>query len=144
MKSIRRIKDDRSGFLKDVSEIIALEAWKDPSLIPDLSKDKTLFVFSDYSRSKEHYHTYSFYVFGRSGADYFNGVRKLLRKDFRMGRRRMSFKQLSDNVKLRALPAFLDIAGAIDGFILTFAVDNRIDSMFAEQFLRVAPELFSA
>jgi len=144
MRSIRRIKDDGVGFIKDVSEIIALEAWKDPALIPDLSKDKTIFVFSDYSRAEEHYQTYSFYVFGRSGADYFNAVRKLLREDFHLGRRHMSFKQLNDKIKLKALPAFLEIAGAIDGFVLTFAVDNRIQFMFAEQFLRVAPELFSS
>jgi hypothetical protein len=144
MKSIRRITDDGAGFIKDVSEIIAIEAWKDPSLIPDLSKDKTIFIFSDYSRAEEHYQTYSFYVFGRSGADYFNAVRKLLREDFRLGRRRISFKQLNDKIKLKALSAFLEIAGAIDGFVLTFAVDNRIKYMFAEQFIRVAPELFSS
>jgi len=56
----------------------------------------------------------------------------------------MSFKQLNDKIKLRALSAFVEIAGAIDGFVLTFAVDNRIQSMFAEQFILVAPELFSS
>jgi hypothetical protein len=144
MKSIRRIQDDSLGFIKDVSDIIALEAWKDPSLIPDLSNDRTIFLFSDYSRARGDYRTYSFYVFGRSGADYFNAVRKSLRNDFRLGRRRMSFKQLNDKIKFKALPAFLDIAGAIDGFVLTFAVDNRIQFMFADQFLKVAPELFSS
>ncbi len=47
MKVIRRIQNDDLGFIKDVSDIIALEAWKDPSLIPELSKDKSIFVFSD-------------------------------------------------------------------------------------------------
>jgi hypothetical protein len=144
MKSIRRLQDDSLGFIKDVSDIIALEAWKDPSLIPDLSKDKTIFLFSDYSRANGYYRTYSFYVFGRFGADYFNAVRKSLRNDFHLGNRRMSFKQLNDKIKLRALPAFLEIAGAIDGFVLTFAVDNRIQFMFADQFLKIAPELFSS
>ena len=36
-------------FVNDVSDIIALEAWKDPSIIPDLSGDRSIFVFSDYS-----------------------------------------------------------------------------------------------
>ena len=143
MKPIRRIHDERAGFIKDVSDIIAVEAWKDPSLVPDLSSDKTIFVFSDYSRAQGHYRTYSFYVFGRCGADYFNTVRKMLRKDFGLGVRRMSFKRLNDKVKLRALPAFLDIAGAIDGFVLTFAVDSRIQFMFANQFLQIAHEMFS-
>jgi hypothetical protein len=144
MKPIRRIQNDGAGFIKDVSDIIALEAWKDPSLIPDLSKDRTIFLFSDYSRARGHYQTYSFYVLGRSGADYFNGARKFLRQDFRLGRRRMSFKGLNDKVKLSALPAFLEIAGAIDGFVLTFAVDNRIQFMFADQFLQIAPDFFSS
>src|SRR5256885_2787801 len=112
MRSIRRIETEEAGFLKDVSEIIALEAWKDPSLIPDLSSDRSIFIFSDYSGAQRHYQTYAFYVFGRSGADYFNWARKALRHDFRLGKRRMSFKRLNDRVKLRALSAFLDIAGA--------------------------------
>jgi hypothetical protein len=33
MKPIRRIQADGAGFIKDVSDIIALEAWKDPFLI---------------------------------------------------------------------------------------------------------------
>jgi hypothetical protein len=140
---IRRIIDDNGGFVKDISDIIAIEAWKNPSLVPDLSKEKTLFVFSDYSRIRGYYKTYSFFVLGRSGADYFNTVRKELRREFRLGNRRISFKKLNDRLKLRALPAFLSIAGAVDGFVLTLAVDSKIQSMFAEQFLEVWPELCS-
>jgi len=141
MKLIRRIQNEGGGFIKDVSDIIAAEVWKDPSLVPDLSKDQTLFVFSDYSRAKAYYKTYSFFVFGRAGADYFNGARKLLRREFGLAGRRMSFKGLNDRLKLRALPAFLSIAGAMDGIMLTFAVDTRIRFMFAEQFLQVWPDL---
>ena len=68
----------------------------------------------------------------------------MLRDDFKLGGRHMSFKKLNDKVRLRALPSFLDIAGAIDGFVLTFAVDSRIRFMFADQFLQVAPELFAS
>lgn len=138
---IRRIMDENAGFVKDVSDIIAVEALKNPSLIPDLSGDKTLFLFSDYSRVRGRYKTYSFFVLGRSGADYFNTARKMLRRDFSLGDRRMSFKGLNDKVKLRALPAFLSLAGASDGFILTFAVSSNIRYMFAEQFLQVWPDL---
>ena len=144
MWPIRRLHNNGAGFVNDLSDIIAVEAWKDPSLIPDLSRDRSIFVFSDYSQTRGYYKTYSFYVFGQSGADYFNGARKTLRADFRLGLRRMSFKSLNDRVKLTALPAFLDIAGAIDGFILTFAVDSRIQFMFANEFLQVAPELFES
>src|SRR5437867_1701483 len=112
MRAIRRVQSEAAGFVKDVSDIIATEAWKDPLLIPDLSDDRSIFVFSDYSRGQGRYKTYSFFVIGRSGADYFNGMRKFLRYDFRLGKRRMSFKGMNDNLKLRALPAFLDIASA--------------------------------
>ncbi|MDR3750775.1 MAG: hypothetical protein P4K94_04740 [Terracidiphilus sp.] len=138
---IRRITDDNAGFVKDVSDIIALEALKHSNLIPNLSGDKTLFLFSDYSRVRGHYKTYSFLVLGRSGADFFNGARKKFRKDFGLGNRQMSFKGLNDKVKLRSLPAFLSLAGALNGFILTFAVSTSIPYMFAEQFLPVWPEL---
>jgi hypothetical protein len=138
---VRRIMDENAGFMKDVSEIIAAEALKDPFLIPDLSGDQTLFLFSDYSRVRGRYKTYSFFVLGRYGADSFNTGRKMLRRDFGLGDRRMSFKGLNDRVKLRALPAFLSLAGASDGFILTFAVSSNIPYMFAEQFLQVWPDL---
>lgn len=138
---IRRLMDENAGFVKDISDILALEALKNPHLIPDLSGDKTLFLFSDYSRVRGHYKTYSILVMGRSGADYFNTARKVLRSDFGLGNRRMSFKGLNDKVKLRALPAFLSLAGASNGFILTFVVSTRISYMFAEQFLQVWPEL---
>jgi hypothetical protein len=133
--------DEDAGFVKDVSYILAVEALKDPSLVPDLSRDKTLFLFSDYSRVRGHYRTYSFLVLGQSGTDFFNTARKVLRKDFGLGNRRMSFKGLNDGVKLRALPAFLSLAGTLDGFILTFATSSSIRYMFAEQFLDVWPDL---
>jgi hypothetical protein len=133
--------DENAGFVKDVSDIIAVEALKNPSLIPDLSGDKTLFLFSDYSRVRGRYKTYSFFVLGRSGADSFNTARKALRRDFGLGHRHISFKGLNDRVKLRALPAFLSLAGASDGLILTFAVSSSIPYMFAEQFLQACPDL---
>lgn len=87
MKPIRRIENEGAGFSKDVSDIIATEVWRDPSLVPDLSRERSIFVFSDYSRGQGHYKMYSFFVIGRSGADYFNGMRKFLRHDFRLGKR---------------------------------------------------------
>src|SRR5436305_10372044 len=124
MRPMRRLHDEAAGFVKDVSDIIAVEAWKDPSLVADLSGEPSVFVFSDYSETPGYYKTYSFYVFGRSGADYFNAARKSLRADFGLGCRRISFKSLNDKLRLAALPAFLEIAGAIDGFVITFAVDS--------------------
>ena len=35
---IRRIMDEDAGFVKDVWDILALEALKNPHLIPDLSE----------------------------------------------------------------------------------------------------------
>jgi hypothetical protein len=141
MVKIRRLKNECAGFIKDVSDIIATEVWKNPSLIPDLSKEKTLFVFSDYSRVHGNYKTYSLLVVGRSCADYFNAIRKILRDEFNIKNRRMSYKGLNDKRKLKALPAFLSCAGAMDGILITFAVDTQIKYMFAEQFLEVWPAL---
>ena len=138
---IKRILDENAGFVKDVSDVIAVEAWKDPSLIPDLSKEDSIFLFGDYSRVRGPYKTYSFLVVGESAVDFFGAARKEMRERLRLGARRMSFKGLNDKVKLRALPAFLSLAGALDGFILTFAVNSNIRYMFAEQFLDVWPNL---
>lgn len=138
---IRRILDDNAGFMKDVSDVIAIEAWKDPSLIPDLSSDETLFLFADYSRGRGRYKTYSFLLMPQSGVDAFDTERKRLREDFGLGNRRMSFKGLNDGIKLKALPAFLSLAGSVEGLILTFAVSSSIPYMFADQFLEVWPEL---
>lgn len=133
--------DEDAGFMKDVSEIIALETWKDPSLVPDLSIEETLFIFADYSLNRGHYKTYSFLVLGRSDARFFNCARRELRTDLKVGNRRISFKGLNDRVKRRALPGFLSIAGDLQGFIVTFAVRSSILCMFAEEFLQVWPEL---
>ena len=138
---IKRLFDEKAGFVKDVSDIIAIEAWKDPLLIPDLSKDDTLFLFADYSRVRGAYKTYSFLVVGKSNVDSFDPARRALRENLHLGARRMSFKGLNDKVKLRALPEFLSLAGALEGFVLTFAVSSTISYMFVEQFLEVWPEL---
>lgn len=53
----------------------------------------------------------------------------------------MSYKGLGDKRKLKALPAFLSCAGAVNGVLITFAVDTQIQYMFAEQFLDVWKEL---
>lgn len=141
MLNVRRLQNKSAGFIKDVSDIIAAGVWRNPALLPNLSKDRTVFVFSDYSRVQGAYRTYSFLVIGRSGADYFNGVRKVLRTEFGLKNRRMSYKGLNDKLKLRALPVFLSCAGAMNGLLITFAVDTHIKHMFAEQFLEVWPEL---
>lgn len=141
MIKIRRLQNKNAGFIDDVSNIIAAEVWKNPSLVPDLSNDKTLFIFSDYSRVQGQYKTYSFLAIGRTGADYFNGARKIIRRDFNLKNRRMSYKGLNDKIKLKALPAFLSCAEAMEGLIVTFAVDNQIKYMFAEQFIDLWPEL---
>lgn len=132
---IKSLDDEKAGFVYDVSQIIIKEIIKNPSLIPDLSKERTIFVFSDYSKVRGKYKTYSYLIIGRSSADYFNGARKHLREDFNLSNRRMSYKTLNDKIKLKALPAFLSLAGAMKGILVTFAVDTRIKYMFAEQFL---------
>lgn len=139
MPKIHRLNNENAGFINDVSDIIATEALKDPLLIPDLSKDKTLFIFSDYSHVQGRYKTYSYLITGRSSADYFNGIRKELRDEFKLENRRFSYKGLNDKIKLKALPAFLSCAGAMDGIVVTFAVSTEIKWMFAEQFIDIWP-----
>src|SRR5439155_21276352 len=121
---IRRIDDREGGFISDISDLIALEAWKNSFSVPDLSSDKTIFLLPDYSRAGSRYSTYSFFLCGERGVDHFATIRKLVRKTYRLGRRRMSFKKMTDKLKLRALPAFLNAAGRIQGVLLTFAVDR--------------------
>ena len=138
---IRRILDENAGFVKDVSDVIAIELWKDPALVPDLSREETLFVFADYSLNRGRYRTYSFLVLGGSQAGFFNSARMELRTNLRLGNRRISFKGLNDKIKMRALPGFLMIAGSLQGFVITFVVSSSIPYMFAQEILKVWPEL---
>src|SRR5438876_4075117 len=140
---IRRIDDEEGGFISDVSNLIAVEAWKDSFSVPNLSGDETIFLFSDYSKAGNHYTTYSFFVCGERGANHFASTRKLVRKRFRIGRRHMSFKQMNDRLKLRALPAFLNAINRVEGVLLSFVVDRRIQFMFAEQALEADSGFFS-
>ena len=142
MRQIRRLNNESAGFVNDVSYIIAKEFWKNPFLIPNTTQDKSTFIFSDYSFIRN-YKTYSFLIIGRSSADYFNMARKIIRKDFNLKNRRMSFKGLNDKNKSSALFPFLSCAGAMDGLLITYAVDSKIKYLFAEQFLEVWQELKS-
>ncbi len=134
---IRRLDDSRAGFVNEISDLLSRHIWKNPRLAPALGDEDAVYLFSDYSRAGRHFATYSFLVCGKGSADALNPRRAALRSAFRLGRRRMAYKLLSDQLKFRALPAFLSLFDDLDAMLLTFAVDNRIQFMLAEQFLAV-------
>lgn len=138
---VRRILDENAGILKTISDILALEALKDPILFPIFPTNDEIVMFSDYSRGSGKHRSYSFLVTSSSEVTRFNQERVLLRSRLSLQKRRMSFKGLNDKVKLNSLPEFLQLAGTLSGLLLTFVVDSAPEVLFADLFREVSPEL---
>jgi len=52
---VRRILDENAGILKTISDILALEALKDPILFPIFPTNDEIVMFSDYSRGSGYF-----------------------------------------------------------------------------------------
>src|ERR1700722_14685305 len=124
-----RIQDQGSGFLYNLSDSLALLDWRYPGLLEPVT-DGLMVIASDYSgQHKDASHeAYSFLVTTHHALDQWLPVLETFRTRWLPDRRRLSFKQLREPVRWRALGPFLNAAGGIRGNVLTVLVDRRIGS----------------
>ncbi len=142
----KRIHEERSGFLFELSQSLAILDWSYPnSLIP--VNDSKMIIASDYSgQHKEATHeAYSFLITTERGIANWIVGRDEFRKQWLPDGRRISFKQLREAVRRKALNPFLDTANMIRGNTLTILVDNRISRFMpggASSLSEIFPDCF--
>jgi hypothetical protein len=105
-----------------LSESIARVEQRWPGLLPDLRRDDSLFITSDYSgheRTAE-YEALAFLFCNPSYLGPWLQLRGQVRREFHNDGRRMSFKALNDRRRRAALVPFLHAANVLPGLLSVF------------------------
>jgi hypothetical protein len=104
----------------------------EPYRLPDLRDSQRILVVSDYGGEHKAapFQTISVLVAGLDACVRWDAERRLVRNLYLGSKRRMSFKQLSDRVRQRALLPFLSAADSIPGLCLLVGIDKAIDTLF--------------
>lgn len=147
MTTWKRIEDQGAGFLYHLSESLALVDWRYPAVLEPVT-DGSMVIVSDYSGQHKlaSHEAYSFLVTTNHAIDAWLPVRQEFRNRWLADGRRMSYKQLREPVRWRALIPFLNAASAIRGNVITFLVDRRIGSFVdggADALAEIFPDCFS-
>ena len=117
-----------------LSESIHSMELRNPELLPDLRRGETIFIFSDYSgqQPSSDFYVYSFlFVDINHCHEWFKKI-NLVREGYLSDGRRMSFKNLKDRQRDKALHPFLNAANIIPGLVITFLVDKRISTLVGD------------
>lgn len=103
--------------------------------ITDLHASPTLIVTSDYSGHQKGslYEVYALLITGSQGWDTWESARLELRRTFKIGSRRISFKGLNDVRKRRMVPCFLNAADQLPGLCVALVVQRSIQILFDEK-----------
>jgi hypothetical protein len=147
MPTWKRIRDEGAGFLYSLSESLAIVDWRHPTLL-EPATDGMMIIVSDYSGQHKlaSHEAYSFLVTTDRVLDEWQFIRLEFRKRWLPDGRRISFKQLSEPTRWRALVPFLNAANAIRGNMITFLIDRRIGSFMeggADALREGFPDCFS-
>jgi hypothetical protein len=143
----KRFSEKGAGFIFDLSESLALVDLRYPGTLESVS-DGVMVIVSDYSGQHKlaSHEAYSFLITtGRALNDWLP-VCLEFRKRWLPDGRHLSFKELREPVRWRALVPFLNAASGIRGNVITFLVDRRIESFMdcgAAKFAESFPDLFS-
>ena len=101
-------------------------------LLPDLRNCRSIFVASDYSgdHNTADFQILSFLIGDDQSLPEWDMARITVRKDY-LQNREMSYKQLNDKIRARALLPFLMAAKAISGLSITVAIHKKVASLFS-------------
>jgi|GEM_PF-628481 len=129
----REVEKDGLGPLRGISDGIKEHELRFAGALPDFDAVPELFIASDYSGSatdkSAKYELFSFLIFPFHSAGTWEAERLEVRKRFLEGRS-MSFKNLNDGRRRRALPHFLSAANKIPGILIAVAVSKSNRSLF--------------
>jgi hypothetical protein len=142
----RRIADEGAGFLFSLSESLAIVDWRYPGVLEPVT-DGTLVMASDYSGQHKlaSHEAYSFVLTTSDALAKWERTRLEFRERWLPDGRRISFKQLSEPVRWRALVPFLEAAGTLRGNVVTFLIDRRIKTFSSggpAEIVKAMPDCF--
>jgi hypothetical protein len=120
------------GFMNTLDGLLACAPL---DCLEDLHASPTLIVTSDYSGHQKGsvFEIYALLVTGSQSWDAWESARLELRRAFKIGRRRISFKGLNDARKRHVLPCFLNAADHLSGVCVALAVQRNIQSLFRKE-----------
>jgi hypothetical protein len=120
------------GFLNTLSDIFVGLETRHPEALPNLRAAECLFVGSDYGGEHRDaiYHTIAFLMADIAQCGAWQSTREHIRINWRLGRRRMAFKNMNDSVRTKAFHDFLESANMIPGMLIVFAIHKRCGSLF--------------
>ena len=129
----REVEKEGLGPLRGISDGIKQHELRFAGALPDFDNLPELFIASDYSGSatdkSAKYELFSFLIFPYHNARRWQTERLEVRKRF-LTDRSMSFKNLNDGMRRRALPYFLSAANHIPGILIAAAVSKSNRSLF--------------
>jgi hypothetical protein len=128
-------RPELGGLASVISEVIGAEPGMENN-IRSLRESPSLLMFSDYggAHKSARFEVLSYLVTTIAGLAPFNAMRVYLRQTQLAVPRRMSYKSLNDNVRLRSLPAYLSAADRLDGVLISFAVEKRAMHRLTESY----------
>lgn len=126
------LTDPDFGLMTLFSRSIEAAETRDKNYLPDLRRGSVMFVASDYSGQNDFadYQSLSFLFADLNYCNTWEKKRQILRQQYLADGRRMAFKNLNDNKRWKALPAFLEAADTIPGLVATILIDKRINNLF--------------
>lgn len=99
-----------------------------PQCIPDISKSNTVYCFSDYSgdiKSDTH-NTYSFLLIDDNSVAFFAKEHKIIRQKYGIGKRKFSYKDLSDKLLHNPYSDLIALTNSVNGILLSVAVNKKL------------------
>ena len=120
------------SYLGEMARLLSDLEIVHPQCIPDLSMSETIYCFSDYSGDikSNKYKTYSFLLIDDSSFKYFSTEHKKIRHRYNIGKRKFSYKDLSDKVLNTPCNDFLNISNNLNGILLSVAINKNLSLDF--------------
>jgi hypothetical protein len=129
MEVWRRVDAPNLGFFFNFGECMSLLDARFPGVLRRVS-DGVMVLASDYSGQHKGatHEAYSFLVTTDKEVDAWLPLRSEFRQRWLPDGRRLSFKRLSDSLRWKALQPYLATIASLQGNLLTFLVDRRVQS----------------
>lgn len=117
----------RGGLGKGLASVFEQRLRRRPPLLLQESRGRQLLILCDIGGSLkgQPFETYSFLIFDLDCSAVWLRNQNAFRRQVLVHRRRMAFKALNDVIRQRALIPFLNLAEALNGVLVTFAVDKK-------------------
>lgn len=138
----------QSGYIFSLSESLRIAELQYPETLTPLEIGKMI-VASDYSGQHKGvtHEAYSFIVTTMPSIDIWLPVLTKFRKEWLTDGRRMSFKNLKEPIRWKALTAYLECIGKLRGNLITILVDKRVGSFMhggQEAIVKAFPDCFDS